>query len=129
MRGKLEEFNRHKVPGGGLRVFCISNTGYWEHRDLPKDIALPFLELSEIIAVRKHCISMVANTQLCIATKYIRDDIPATLSDITLWVESGAGTLSAERKNTVRETINVLETRLRRVYTSGSPSTFRVAAD
>jgi hypothetical protein len=108
------------VPGGGLRVFCISNTDYWEHRDLPKDDALPLLQLSGIIAIRRHCISMVANSQLRIATKYIRDSIPAILGDITLWVQSGAGSVSAERKQAVCETLNSLEARLRRVNTSES---------
>lgn len=99
----------------GLKVFCISNTDYWDHRDLPNDDALPFIELSGIIAVRKHCISMVGDSQHRIASKYIRESIPALLGDITLWVQSGAGSMSAERKQAVRETLNVLEARLRRV--------------
>ncbi|KAF4626102.1 hypothetical protein G7Y89_g12058 [Cudoniella acicularis] len=71
-----------KVPGNALKVFCASNTEYWEHRDLPKDVALPHLKLSGILTIRKHCISMVADRQLRIATKYIQDDIPALLGDV-----------------------------------------------
>jgi hypothetical protein len=108
------------VPESGLRVFCISNADYWTYRDLSRDDALPFLKLSGIIAVRKHRISMVADYQLRAATKYIQNTIPAILSDITLWVESSAGSVTAERKQAVREALDVLEARLRRVSISGS---------
>lgn len=103
------------MSDGRLRVFCISNKFYWDHRDLPKGDALPFLQLSGIIAVRRHCISIVADSQLRSATKYIRDSIPAILGDIALWVQSGSGTANAERNQVVRETLNALEARLRRV--------------
>ena len=106
---------RDKVPQNDLKVFCVSNTEYWENRGLPKDDALPFLQLSGIFTVRKHCISMVANSQLRIATKYIQADIPALLGDIKLWVESGAGTVNAEQKEKVRQTLNIVEARLKRV--------------
>jgi hypothetical protein len=58
---------------------------------------------------------MVANSQLRIATKYIRDDIPAVLGDVELWVQSGAGTANAEQKEKIRETLNAVEARLKRV--------------
>jgi hypothetical protein len=60
---------------------------------------------------------MVANSQLRIATNYIQNDIPALLGDIKLWVESGAGTVNAEQKEKVRETLNTVEARLKRVRT------------
>jgi hypothetical protein len=116
----LNDLYRSRVPDGGLRVFCVSNMIYWDNRELSKDNALPILQLSGIIAVRRHCISIVADSQLRAATKYIRDSIPAILSEIALWVESGAGSLSAERKKAVRETLNVVEARLRTVSFSKS---------
>jgi hypothetical protein len=58
---------------------------------------------------------MVANSQLRIATKYIRADIPALLGDIKLWVESGARTVNAEQKEKIRQTLNIVEARLKRV--------------
>lgn len=122
---KLNDLYGSRVPGGGLKVFCISNTDYWEHRYLPKDDALPLLQLSGIMAIRRHCISMVASSQLRIATKYIRDSIPAILGDITLWVQSGAGSVTAERKQAIRETLNALEARLRGVNMSKSTCTRR----
>lgn len=104
------------MPDSNLKVFCVSNTDYWKHR---RD-ALDFLQLTGIIPVRKHCISMVAESQLRAATKYIKDSIPALLSDITLWVESGSGSVSAERKKLICETLNALEGRMKRVSTRRS---------
>lgn len=103
------------MPAGRLRVFCVSNTDYWNHRG----DALHVLQLTGIIPVRKHCISMVAESQLRTAAKYIRDSIPALLGDIALWVESSSGSVSAERKQLVCETLNVIEGRIRRVSTLG----------
>ncbi|RDW75398.1 hypothetical protein BP6252_06540 [Coleophoma cylindrospora] len=111
---RLDEIYTSRLPSARLRVFCVSNKDYWNHRLLPKDDKLSPLELSGIIAVRKHCISIVANSQLRIATKYIRSDIPALLSDIQLWIQSGAGTMDAERKRLVRDTLNTLEVQLKR---------------
>jgi hypothetical protein len=101
-------------------VFCVSNTDYWEHRDQPKESAFPLLSLSGIIELRRHCVSLLEDDQLRIATKYIRDDIPAILSDIALWVQSGTESVNTERRETVRETLDALEARLRRVNMSES---------
>jgi hypothetical protein len=58
---------------------------------------------------------MVADRQFRVATKYIQDDIPALLEDVELWVQSGAGSVDAEQKAAIRETLNMLEARLNRV--------------
>ncbi|KAE9378390.1 hypothetical protein N431DRAFT_400024 [Stipitochalara longipes BDJ] len=122
----LERTYREKLPGNNLRVFCVDNIMYQEHRSAPKDAALPFLRLSGILAVRKHCIAMVASNQLRSALKYINDDIPALLGDIQLWVQSGAGTLDAERRMEIREVLNVLETRLKRNLTGNASHINRI---
>ncbi len=96
-------------------MFCVSNHDYWERRDAARDEALPILNLSGILSVRKHCIGLVASTQLQAATMYIRDQIPALLREVELWVQSGAGSMDEERKQAVRETLDALEVRLRRV--------------
>ena len=111
----LKNLYQDKVPGNELTVFCVDNLMYKGHRNDPKDVALEFLHLSGIVAVRKHCISLVANSQLLNAREYIKDDIPALLGDIDLWIQSGAGTVDAERKAEIRETVNALEAQLKRV--------------
>ena len=115
IRQTLDSLYRNRVPGNLFQVFCASNTEYWKHRYSPKDAAFPHLCLSGILAIRKHCISMVADRQLRVATKYIQDDIPALLEDIELWVQSGAGSVDAEQKAVIRETLSMLEARLNRV--------------
>jgi hypothetical protein len=58
---------------------------------------------------------LVSDSQLRIATAYLRDDIPNLISHIELWVQSGAGTATAEKKRAVREALDQLENELRRV--------------
>jgi len=118
----LENIYREQLPGNDLKVFCVDNVMYQDHRTEPKDDALPFLQLSGIFAVRKHCIAMVASSQLRYAMKYMNDDIPAFLGDVELWVQSGAGTVDAERRGEIRETLNVLEARLQGVRYGPRPS-------
>jgi len=100
-------------------VFCVSNTDYWEYRGLPKDSALPLLELSGILELRRYCISLLVPSQLRIAVEYICHSIPATLGAIKLWAQSGIR-LSVEKEETVCKALNTLEARLRKVNMSES---------
>lgn len=97
------------------RVFCVSNTIYWQNRTARKSEAKRHLDLSGILQVRKHCISIVANNQRRIATQYMKDQIPALLADIELWVQSGARTASEERREALCQTLDSVERRLRKV--------------
>jgi len=110
-----------------LKVFCVSNADYWEHRASPKDDALPFLQLSGILSVRKHCISMVASSHLRAAMKYLNDDIPVFLGDIELWVQSGAGSVDAERREEIRQTLSTVEASLKGELTGRSSRIRRIA--
>ncbi|KAL5613158.1 hypothetical protein FOVSG1_002221 [Fusarium oxysporum f. sp. vasinfectum] len=96
------------------RVFCVSNTIYWQNRTARKSEAKRYLDLSGILQVRKHCISIVANSQRRIATQYMKDQIPALLADIELWVQSGARTASEERREALCQTLDSVERRLRK---------------
>ncbi|KAH7129906.1 hypothetical protein B0J13DRAFT_627047 [Dactylonectria estremocensis] len=124
---KLRDQYREKVSNGDLRVFCVSNKNYWENRTEPRDAALPHLQLSGILEVRKYCISIVANSQRRLATRYMRDEIPALFAQVELWVQSGAGTADAERKEVVRRTLDELESRLKRDLKSNSSVVNNVA--
>lgn len=89
---------------------------YWTHRnDIPKEKALPLLQLSGILAIRRHCMRIVSESQLRIATEYLRGDIPSLLSNIQLWVQSGAGSAAAEQREDIRRALDALEARLRSV--------------
>lgn len=98
-----------------VKVFCVSNASYWEVRDKGRDAALPVLQLSGILELRKNCISIVANSQRKIATRYMKDEIPALLAQIQLWVRSGAGSATVERKEAIRNNLEALKSGLERV--------------
>ncbi|KAF5668081.1 hypothetical protein FHETE_5347 [Fusarium heterosporum] len=102
------------------RVFCVSNTMYWQNRSTNKTEAKRHLELSGILNVRKHCISIVAESQRRIATQYMKDQIPALLADIELWVQSGARTASEERRAALCQSLDDIECQLRRDFNSPS---------
>lgn len=115
VRQQLREAYKDRIPGGDLSVFCVSNTDYWKERPLPKDVSIDLLELSGMIEVRKHCISIVGESQHRAATLYMKRKIPALLDSLQLWVQSGSGSLSAERKKAIRQTLDNVERILRRV--------------
>lgn len=121
VRQQLREAYVERIPGDDLSVFCVSNVDYWNNRDLPKDVSLDFLELSGMIEVRKHCISIVAESQLRTATLFMKENIPALVDSLRLWVQSGSGSLSAERKIAIRDTLDKAERKLRKVCTPRSP--------
>ncbi|KAJ3532728.1 hypothetical protein NM208_g8311 [Fusarium decemcellulare] len=116
-----------RVSTDEIKVFCVSNKDYWGHRDEPKRKAKPFLDLSGILQVRKHCISIVANSQRRIATRYMKDEIPVFLADVNLWVQSGARTASEERREALCQRLDEVERQLRREFTSSSSVVNRVA--
>ena len=117
---KVKEMEKYgsRLPGGLLTVFCISNMFYGDHRNSPKEEAMPFLGLSGILRLRKHCIGIVGDSQRRIATSYIRDEIPALLAGVNLWVQSGSETMDAERRREVREALDRLDRRLTEVTSS-----------
>ncbi|KAI1815628.1 hypothetical protein GGS20DRAFT_322793 [Poronia punctata] len=95
-----------------LRVFCASNTLYWHQREHPRDKAMRYLSLSGIISIRAHCMEMVSESQYVASKKYMKDDVGVLLGELDLWVQSGQGSLSAERKDAVRKTLDTLERNL-----------------
>ncbi|KAK1989740.1 hypothetical protein LX36DRAFT_594126 [Colletotrichum falcatum] len=111
---ELRNEYRRNAPDGTLHVFCVSNTEYWARRRLSKDDALPSLRLSGILALRRHCLAIIGDSQLRIARGFVTNDLPALLGDVALWIESGAGTASAEQKRSVRKALDKVEDRLKR---------------
>ncbi|OCT52141.1 hypothetical protein CLCR_07998 [Cladophialophora carrionii] len=105
-----------------LAVFCISNFDYWEYRDEPKDQALPFLQLSGILQVRRRCLSLVVEGQLRAATEYVTNAIPALLGSIELWIQAGAGGVGAERKQAIRSALDRIELELEARWFDDEPA-------
>jgi hypothetical protein len=93
-------------------VFCVSNKLYRENREKPAASALPFLRLSGILGLRRYCIGIVAQSRLQATRAFIRDEIPAVLGSVELWVEAGAGNASAERKQQILDAVAAIQREL-----------------
>lgn len=96
-------------------MFCTSSKLYWEGRDKSFDSALRYLQLSGILSLREHCMAMVSESQYRAAEKYMRDDVGTLLGELSLWLQAGLGSLSAERKENTRLALNTLEKELQQV--------------
>ncbi|KAJ3573527.1 hypothetical protein NPX13_g4668 [Xylaria arbuscula] len=112
VKKKLAEIYEHEVPGNRLEVFCASNKIYWDWRQKPKDKAMRSLELSGILLIRQYCMSIVSDSQCTAATKWMKDDVSVLLGELDLWVRSAQGSLSAEKKQKIRSTLDHLERKL-----------------
>lgn len=97
------------APNSNLKVFCVSNTLYWLYRNRPLEVAKPPLALSGIIEVRKHCISIVAQSQFQEGSNFMRIKIPALLNSVEMWVRSGAGDITRKRRFAIIEVVNAIE--------------------
>lgn len=106
--------NRYRsYPGGDhLPTFCVSNTMYLQERERPAQRALPFLTLSGILELRRYCIGIVAESHLRATTEYIKDEIPALLGSIELWIQAGSGDVNAERKQRILDTVSFIQREL-----------------
>lgn len=105
----IQRRNRDNITGEGLKTFCVSNVLYWEQRNKPVRESKPFLELSGILDLRRHCIGIVAESHLRATVEYIRDEIPALLGSIELWVQAGAGNASAERRQQILDVVSTVQ--------------------
>lgn len=114
--GRLRETYEDHTAADTLHIFCVSNTMYWEKRMAELSVAEPFLKLSGIIAIRKHCTAMVAASQLRTSSSFLDNDVPTLLSEIELWVQSGLGSSSAEQKEAVRGILDSVEEQLQKVH-------------
>jgi hypothetical protein len=103
------------IPDRELHIFCVSNSEYWDHRDKSAQLALPYLRLSGILDLRRHCIGIVADSQLRVARIYLDNQLCELIGKVGLWVQSGAGTATAERKERVRQAVAEMEAVLKRV--------------
>lgn len=85
---------------------------YWQERDKPAQRALPFLELSGIIELRRYCIGMVAESHLGETVQYINGDIPVLLDSAQIWVDASLGDASAERKQQILDIVSAIQREL-----------------
>lgn len=91
------------------KVFCVSNRMYSTERNKDVKFAQEWLDLSEIISLRKYCLELVAEHQLRDACAFIRDVIPNLVSSIDLWVQSGSIQISLETRAQIRKASQEME--------------------
>lgn len=108
LRDEYGTFIAENVP----EIYCVSKTIYWENRNKERDIYKRHLDLSGVRPLRRHCISIMSESQHQAARRYMRDEIPVLVAKVELWVQSGAGTLDAERKQNIVRVCNEIEDRL-----------------
>ena len=106
-----EEYRNHPIATT-LKTFCVSNKIYWDNREKPATAALPYLKLSGILELRRYCIGIVAESHLRATREFIKDEIPAFLGSIELWVEAGSGNASAERKQQILDAVSAIQREL-----------------
>lgn len=112
---RMEYQARSQARGETLHVFCVGNEMYRKKRNLDKSVSGKYLSLSGVIDVRRHFIAAVGESQLRASKNFLEHNVPALLRDIELWVQSGAGSASAEEKQAVRLVLGKVEKTLAKV--------------
>ncbi|KAH8688821.1 hypothetical protein BGW36DRAFT_392225 [Talaromyces proteolyticus] len=95
-----------------LQIFCVSNTIYSQERNKPVQESLPFLNLSGILGLRRYCIGIVAESHLRASTEYIKNEIPALLGSVELWIQAASVNTNAERKQQITDAVSVIQSEL-----------------
>jgi GTPase SAR1 family protein len=121
VRDGLQESYRSHPIATTLKVFCTSKNLYEENRDKPVATALPFLNLSGILELRRYCIGIVADSRLHATRDFINNAIPAFLGSVELWIQAGSGSASAEKKQQILDAMAAIEQELDEVRSKWSP--------
>src|SRR5438128_1132255 len=87
---KLIEKYEGEVQLGDLKVFCVSNTDYFEHRQDEQTRAESRLELSGIIGLRRYCHKVPAEAQFAAAAAFIEHNVPAFIGSLRQWAVAGS---------------------------------------
>ncbi|KAF1845874.1 uncharacterized protein K460DRAFT_366720 [Cucurbitaria berberidis CBS 394.84] len=112
---KIEDTHQNYLEGSNLRTFCIGNKLYWKNRKLPAGEALPYLRLSGILALRQFCIGIIAESHHRATAQYVKDEVPAFLGSVELWVQAGAATATVERRQQVLDMGDNLRRQLKKL--------------
>jgi hypothetical protein len=112
-----EEYRNHPITTS-LGIFCVSNRIYWDNREKADNVSLPYLRFSGILELRSYCIGIVAHSRLQATQKFIKDEIPALIGSVELWVEAGSGNASAESKQRVLDAVSAMQEELDKVCSS-----------
>ena len=106
---QLIDLYADEVQLGDLKVFCVSNKQYFEHRHDEQSWAEPRLELSGIVNLRKYCHSIPAEAQFSAAAAFIEHDAPAFVRSLHQWALGGTDEISKEKAQEIQMLVKHLE--------------------
>ncbi|KAF2811457.1 uncharacterized protein BDZ99DRAFT_413910 [Mytilinidion resinicola] len=78
------------VQMADLKIFCVSNKDYFEHRHDEQNRAELRLELSGILGLRRYCHSIPAEAQFIAAAAFIEHEAPALVGSLRQWSVAGS---------------------------------------
>lgn len=113
------QYNDHRTAAT-TKSFCVSNALYWKHRERPLTSSKSYLVMSGIFELRQYCIGIFADIKFRATTEYIKDQVPAFLGSVQLWVDVGSGNANAERKQYMLDKVGRLQQNLREVHMNHS---------
>ncbi|OCK73886.1 hypothetical protein K432DRAFT_430339 [Lepidopterella palustris CBS 459.81] len=99
----------NEVQLGDLKVFCVSNKDYFEHRHDEQSRAETRLELSGITGLRRYCHSIAAEAQFAAATAFVEHHAPAFLGSLRQWGVAGSEEVPRAHADELREILKCLE--------------------
>ncbi|KAM3470795.1 hypothetical protein MY5147_006201 [Beauveria neobassiana] len=110
---RLNELNANILKAKKSEEVCqFDNTLYQKKRQAKMEIAQAYINLSGIIDLRRHCVSIVSANQHREASGFMKTDIPKLLAAIDLWVQSGEDTWDGELRAAVKTALDDVEVRL-----------------
>jgi hypothetical protein len=112
VKSGLRKAYQYHPLAANLNVFCVGNKMYQENREKPAAIALPYLDLSGILNLRRYCIGIVAQSRLHAIRQFIKDALPALIGSVGLWVESGSGNATTESKEPILAAVSHIQQKL-----------------
>ena len=108
----LQQAYSAKVPGGELKVFCVSNTVYEKYCKKGVD---EYVNASGIPDLRKFCHSVTARAQFMEASHFLQSKIPCLLNSAKLWVgaiQEHPSATNDEAKRRLEDGAEELETKV-----------------
>ncbi|PSN71098.1 hypothetical protein BS50DRAFT_631118 [Corynespora cassiicola Philippines] len=106
---QLIEKYANRVQSGDLKVFCVSNQDYFNHRWDEKTRAQSRLDLSGIVNLRRYCHSIPAAGQFESASVFIQNEVPAFLGSLHQWAAGSVDAAGAETGSDVPKLMQELE--------------------
>lgn len=113
-RGLQQKYVKDPAAGS-LQIFCVSNKMYEEKRHGLAAEAKPYLQLSGIIELRRHCMGISAESHLRQTKEYINHRIPAFVASLELWAQTKLGNTSEERNQQVLQVVSAAQKYIKKV--------------